>query len=52
MPTINLIRNHNGSIDCQFNDDALDLDNEDLVALMQDAIAILQAELLTAELQA
>jgi len=51
MPNINLNRNDNGSIDCQFNDEALDLSNEDLIALMQDAVAMLKAELLTAELQ-
>lgn len=52
MPNIKLSRNDNGSIDCQFSDDALDFDNEDFIALMQDAIAMLQAELVTAELQA
>lgn len=51
MPTINLIRNNNGSIDCQLNDDAIDLDNESYMALLQDALAALQSELLTAELQ-
>lgn len=50
MPTIKLSRNDNGSIDCELSDDALDLDNESIVALFQDAIAMLQAELLTAEL--
>ena len=52
MPTINLIRNNNGSIDCQLSDDAIDLDNDSYVALLQDAVAMLQSELLTAELQA
>jgi hypothetical protein len=52
MPTINLSRNDNGSIDCQLSDDAIDLDNDNYVALLQDALAALQSELLTAELQA
>lgn len=52
MPTIKLSRNDNGSIDCELSDDAIDLDNEEYVALLQDAMHMLQSELLTAELQA
>ena len=52
MPTIKLNRNDNGSIDCHLSNDAIDLDNDSFVALLQDSIAMLQAELLTAELLA
>jgi hypothetical protein len=52
MPTIKLTRNANGSINCELSNEAIDLDNDNYVALLQDAVAALQSELLTAELQA
>ena len=52
MPTIKLTRNDNGSMDCELSNDAIDLDNDGYVAFLQDAVAMLQSELLTAELQA
>jgi hypothetical protein len=51
MTEIKLSRNSNGSMDCQLSNDVIDLDNDSYVALLQDAVAMLQAELLTAELQ-
>ena len=51
MPEINLTRDALGNIDCTLNDDAINLNNDDFVALLQDAIHALQSELLTAELQ-
>jgi hypothetical protein len=51
MPNIKLSRNDNGSMDCELSNDAIDLDNDSYVALLQDAIHMLQSELLTAELQ-
>ena len=52
MIQITLSRNTNGSINCELSNDAIDLENDDYVALLQDSIATLQSELLTAELQA
>jgi hypothetical protein len=52
MPEIKLARNDNGSMDCELSTDAIDLDNDSYIALLQDAIHMLQSELLTAELQA
>lgn len=52
MTDIKLSRNDNGSIDCELSDEAINLDNDSFVALLQDSIAMLKAELLTAELLA
>jgi len=52
MPEINLTRDALGNLNCNLNNDAIDLSNDDYVALLQDAIHALQSELLTAELQA
>jgi len=52
MPEIKLTRDDLGNIDCTLSNDAIDLSNDDYVALLQDAIHALQSELLTAELQA
>jgi hypothetical protein len=51
MIQITLSRSDNGSINCELSNDAIDLENDDYVALLQDSIAMLQSELLTAELQ-
>jgi hypothetical protein len=51
MPEIKIVRNINGSIDCELSNDAINLDSDSYTALLQDAIAMLQSELLTAELQ-
>ena len=52
MITVKLSRSENGSINYELSKDAIDLKNDDYVALLQDSIAMLQSELLTAELQA
>jgi|FreactcultureFD7_1027221.scaffolds.fasta_scaffold07303_4 hypothetical protein len=49
MTEIKLVRNIHGAIDCELNDEAIKLDSDSYVALLQDAIQMLQSELLSAE---